>query len=134
MKTSSISPTEQIGDEIPNVTTWTTAHPDAKHVLCFGHSDLPGVNCALALEQAGFLGNAAAASLGASDEALVDLRTRSDNESIFKATISYFPERYGQYLVPAIVDLLEGKQVPERLIPDVSPVTRDNVNELYPAP
>ena len=125
-------PTEQIGDEIPNVTTWTTAHPNAKHVLCFGHSDLPGVNCALALEQAGFLGNAAAASLGASDEALVDLRTRSDDESIFKATISYFPERYGQYLVPAIVDLLEGKEVPERLIPDVSPVTRENVNQLYP--
>ncbi len=71
-------PTEQMGDEIANVTTWTTAHPDAKHVLCFGHSDLPGVNCALALEQAGFLGNAAAASLGASDEALVDLRTRTD--------------------------------------------------------
>ena len=125
-------PTETIGDEIPNVTTWTTAHPDAKHVLCFGHSDQPGVNCALALEQAGYLGNAAAASLGASDEALVDLRTRSDEESIFKATISYFPERYGQYLVPAIVDLLEGKEVPERLIPDVSPVTRENVEALYP--
>ena len=126
-------PTEQMGDEIANVTTWTTAHPDAKHVLCFGHSDLPGVNCALALEQAGFLGNAAAASLGASDEALVDLRTRTDEESVFKATISYFPERYGQYLVPAIVDMLEGKTVPESVIPAVSPVTRENVNELYPA-
>jgi len=126
-------PTEQMGDEIANVTTWTTAHPDAKHVLCFGHADLPGVNCALALEQAGYLGNAAAAFLGASDEALVDLRTRTDEESIFKATISYFPERYGQYLVPIIVDLLEGKTVPERIIPAVSPVTRENVNELYPA-
>ncbi len=109
-------PTEQMGDEIANVTTWTTAHPDAKHVLCFGHSDLPGVNCALALEQAGYLGNAAAASLGASDEALVDLRTRTDAESIFKATISYFPERYGEQLIPAIVDMLEGKTVPEKII------------------
>ena len=126
-------PTEQMGDEIANVTTWTTAHPDAKYVLCFGHSDLPGVNCALALEQAGYIGRAAAASLGASDEALVDLRTRTDEESIFKATISYFPERYGQYLVPIIVDLLEGKTVPERVIPAVEPVTRENVNELYPA-
>ncbi len=53
--------------------------------------------------------------------------------SIFKATISYFPERYGQYLVPAIVDMLEGKTVPESVIPAVSPVTRENVNELYPA-
>ncbi len=52
--------------------------------------------------------------------------------SIFKATISYFPERYGQYLVPAIVDLIEGIEPPERLIPDVSPVTRANVEDLYP--
>ena len=126
--------TKALDDVLPNVTTWATAHPDAKHVLCFGHSDQPGVDCALALEQAGYLGNAAAASLGASDEALVELRSRTDAESIFKATISYFPERYGQYLVPAIVDLLEGKTVPDRVIPAVSPVTRENVNELYPAP
>jgi len=125
--------TKDFSDVFNNVTTWATAHPDAKHVLCFGHSDQPGVDCALALEQAGLLGNAAAASLGASDEALVDLRTRSDAESIFKATISYFPELYGTYLVPIIVDLLEGKILPMRIIPSVSPVTRDNVNELYPA-
>ena len=125
-------PTEGLTDTLPNVTTWATANPDAKHVLCFGHSDQPGVDCALALEQSGYLGHAAAASLGASDEALVDLRQRSDDESVFKATISYFPERYGTYLVPAIVDLIEGNTVPERLIPSVSPVTRDNVEELYP--
>ncbi|MCC7161247.1 MAG: substrate-binding domain-containing protein, partial [Anaerolineae bacterium] len=97
--------TKAFDDVLPNVTTWATAHPDAKNVLCFGHSDQPGVDCALALEKAGFQGRAAAASLGASDEALVDLRTRTDDESIFKATISYFPERYGEYLVPIIVDL-----------------------------
>ncbi len=125
-------PTEGLTDTLPNVTTWATANPNAKHVLCFGHSDQPGVDCALALEQSGLLGNAAAASLGASDEALVDLRGRSDDESVFKATISYFPERYGTYLVPAIVDLIEGNTVPERLIPSVSPVTRDNVLDLYP--
>ncbi len=124
--------TKDLSDVIPNVTTWATGHPDAQHVLCFGHSDQPGVDCALALEQAGFQGNAAAASLGASDEALVDLRTRTDDELIFKATISYFPERYGEYLVPAIVDLIEGIEPPERLIPDVSPVTRANVEDLYP--
>lgn len=125
-------PTEGLTDTLPNVTTWATANPNAKHVLCFGHSDQPGVDCALALEQNGFLGNAAAVGTGASTEALVDLRGRSDDESVFKATISYFPERYGTYLVPAIVDLIEGKTVPERLIPSVSPVTRDNIQDIYP--
>jgi ribose transport system substrate-binding protein len=51
---------------------------------------------------------------------------------VFIGTISYFPERYGTYLVPIIVDLLEGKEVPERIIPAVAPVTRENVMELYP--
>ena len=125
-------PHAALDDVFPLVTDWTTANPDAKNVLCFGHSDQPGVDCALALEQAGFLGRAAAASLGASDEALVDLRERTDEESVFKATISFFPERYGQYLVPAVVDMLEGRIVPDRVIPSVSPVTRANVDELYP--
>ena len=125
-------PHTALDDVFPLVTDWATANPDAENVLCFGHSDQPGVDCALALEQAGFLGRAAAASLGASDEALVDLRQRTDEESVFKATISFFPERYGQYLVPAVVDMLEGRIVPDRVIPSVEPVTRANVQELYP--
>jgi len=125
-------PHAALDDVFPLVTDWATANPDAKNVLCFGHSDQPGVDCALALEQAGFLGRAAAVGLGASDEALVDLRQRTDEESVFKATISFFPERYGQYLVPAVVDMLEGRIVPDRVIPSVSPVTRENVQELYP--
>ncbi len=127
-------PHEAADDVLPNVTSWITANPGAKNVLCFGHSDQPGVDCAVALESGGFLGRAAAASLGASDEALVDLRTRTDEESVFKATISYFPERYGEYLVPIVVDMLEGRadEMPERIIPAVEPVTRANVMELYP--
>ncbi len=125
-------PHKNLDDVFPLVTDWVTANPDAKNVLCFGHSDQPGVDCALALEQGGFQGRAAAVGLGASDEALVDLRERTDEESVFKATISFFPERYGQYLVPAVVDMLEGRIVPDRVIPSVSPVTRENVQELYP--
>ena len=125
-------PHRDIADVLPNVTDWITANPDAQNVLCFGHSDQPGVDCALALEAGGFLGRAAAASLGASDEALVELCTRTDEESVFRATISFFPERYGQYLVPIVVDMLEGWPVPESVIPSVSPVTRANVDELYP--
>ena len=127
-------PHETFEDVQANVTSWVTANPDAQNVLCFGHSDQPGVDCAVALEAGGFLGRAASASLGASDEALVDLRTRTDAESIFKATISYFPERYGEYLVPIVVDMLEGREgdVPDRIIPAVSPVTRNNVMDLYP--
>ena len=126
--------TKEFNDVQANVTSFLTGHPNLKYVLCFGHSDQPGVDCGLALEQAGYLGRAASVGTGASTEALVELRNRTDAQSIFKATISYFPERYGEYLIPAIVDLLEGIKVPERILPGVAPITRDNVNQLYPAP
>ena len=63
---------------------------------------------------------------------MTELRQRSADDSVFRGTISFFPERYGQWIVPALVDVLEGKKVPDRVIPSVSPVTRDNVDSLYP--
>ena len=60
------------------------------------------------------------------------MKQRSASESVFIGTISFFPERYGQWILPALVDVLEGKEVPDRVIPSVSPVTRDNVDALYP--
>ena len=85
---------------IPKVTDWATAHPDAEYVLCFGESDPSAVNCGIALEQAGFLGRAASVGIGASEEAVVEMRSRSAEESIYLGTIAFFPENYGQCLDP----------------------------------
>ena len=48
------------------------------------------------------------------------------------ADTAYFPERYGTILVPAVVDLLNGKPVAENLFTTHETVTKDNVRELYP--
>ncbi len=126
-------PSGSIGEDYVNALDWLTANPGYENVLCFGHSDQPGVDCTNAIEASGYTpANAAVASLGASDEALVELKQRSASESVFIGTISFFPERYGQWILPALVDVLEGKEVPDRVIPSVSPVTRDNVDALYP--
>ena len=42
-------PHAALDDVFPLVTDWATANPDAKNVLCFGHSDQPGVDCALGI-------------------------------------------------------------------------------------
>jgi ribose transport system substrate-binding protein len=128
-------PSKGPDDIFANVTAWATAHPDAKNVLCFGTSDAQGVNCGLALEKAGYTAaNAASVGEGASDEALVELRKRTDDESIFKGTMAFFPETWGQYLLPAIVDILEGKQVPAEIYNKTEAITRANLNDYYPAP
>ena len=48
------------------------------------------------------------------------------------ADVAYFPERYGRTLIPAIIDILDGKDVPAELYTPHVAVTRDNVRELYP--
>jgi ribose transport system substrate-binding protein len=45
---------------------------------------------------------------------------------------AYFPERYGTILVPAVVDLLNGKTVEKNLFTKHETVTKDNVRTMYP--
>jgi ribose transport system substrate-binding protein len=125
---------EKQGQALTEMTDWLTAHPQAKYVLGFGHSDQPGVEIASALETAGLLATSAVAGEGASDEALVDLRDRTDATSAFKASVSFFPEHYGDYLVPVIVDLIEGKPVSEHVYVKNAVIDRSNLNEYYPKP
>jgi ribose transport system substrate-binding protein len=48
------------------------------------------------------------------------------------ADTAYFPERYGTILVPAVVDLLNGKTVEKNLFTKHETVTKDNIRTLYP--
>ena len=48
------------------------------------------------------------------------------------ADTAYFPERYGEILIPAVVDLLNGKTVEKNLFTEHQVVTKDNVRTLYP--
>ena len=48
------------------------------------------------------------------------------------ADTAYFPERYGSILIPAVVDLLEGREVPENLFVDHEVITSENVRTVYP--
>lgn len=48
------------------------------------------------------------------------------------ADTAYFPERYGTILIPAVVDLLNGKTIEKNLFTQHQVVTKDNVRTLYP--
>jgi ABC-type sugar transport system substrate-binding protein len=48
------------------------------------------------------------------------------------ADAAYFPERYGRTLIPAMIDLLDGKEVPAELFTVHEAVTGANVRTLYP--
>jgi ribose transport system substrate-binding protein len=48
------------------------------------------------------------------------------------ADTAYFPERYGEILIPAVVKLLNGETVEKNLFTQHDVVTKDNVRTLYP--
>jgi ribose transport system substrate-binding protein len=102
---------------------------------------LPGERIVVtAINEDGILGAmGAAATLGRQDD-LVYAGQGAD-PSIWKdiacnpqyiSSSAYFPERYGQSVVPAMIDLLDGKEVPRTMYVDHVTVTKDNIRELYP--
>jgi len=48
------------------------------------------------------------------------------------ADTAYFPERYGEILIPAVVKLVNGETVEKNLFTQHDVVTKDNVRTLYP--
>jgi ribose transport system substrate-binding protein len=48
------------------------------------------------------------------------------------ADTAYFPERYGEILIPAVVKILNGETVEKNLFTKHDTVTKDNVRTLYP--
>jgi ribose transport system substrate-binding protein len=47
-------------------------------------------------------------------------------------TVAYFPERYGRTVVPAMIDLLDGKEVATPLYTAHEVVTAENIRDVYP--
>jgi len=53
-------------------------------------------------------------------------------DGLTKASIAYFPERYGEYLIPASVALMNGQVVPPFMYVENVPISMDNMAEWYP--
>ena len=48
------------------------------------------------------------------------------------ADTAYFPERYGRSTVPAIIDILDGKEVQNPIFTPAAAITPDNILDVYP--
>ena len=53
-------------------------------------------------------------------------------EGLTDATIAYFPETYGQYIIPTIVTLMAGQPVPPFIYIENEVITKDNIDQFYP--
>lgn len=102
---------------------------------------LPGERIVVtAINEDGILGAmGAAATLGRSDDLFY--AGQGADPSIWKdvacnpqyiSTVGYFPEQYGKTVVPAMIDLLDGKELPPALYVKHVMINKDNIREIYP--
>lgn len=53
------------------------------------------------------------------------------NNPNYIASVAYFPERYGEILIPAITAILDGEEVETELFTEHEIVTSENIGDLY---
>ena len=50
------------------------------------------------------------------------------------AGIAFFPERYGQYIIPAMCAMMQGQPVPPEIYVENEVLTKENIDKYYPKP
>lgn len=83
-----------------------------------------------AIQSAGRLDDALLASQGADQSFREEICQNA--ESIIVGATAYFPERYGDKIIPTMLRLLQGQAVPPSVYVDHVLITLDNLKEHYP--
>jgi len=53
------------------------------------------------------------------------------NDGTIDAGIGQFPERYGEYLIPAVLSLTNGEPIPQIIYIENEIISKDNINKFY---
>ena len=108
---------------------WLTGNPDAVHPLVASLDDVVTVPMSRALEQAGRDG--VASGQGGELNAIERIYEGTVEQTRFLGTTAYFPEFYGDFAVAALIDILEGKSVPQEIHISHVYLDRDTVSDFY---
>ena len=61
-----------------------------------------------------------------------DLGKTQIREGVSDAGVAFFPEKYGEYIIPAACAILEGAPVPSHMYIENEIITKDNIDRFYP--
>jgi len=105
------------------------AHPDAKKIALTSINEQTMAGAIAALQGAGRWDpdDIIIITLGVDDLGKSQIRDGSSD-----AGIAFFPEHYGEYVVPAVCAMLEGQAVPPWIYVENEVITRDNIDQFYP--
>ncbi len=111
-----------VGDTLPKI-------PNAKHIVGFTINDGTALGTIAAIEAAGRKDQAIVAGQGADPSGQAEM---VKDGSLYLGATGYFPEKYGEKLIPAILDALNCKPLPPAIYVDHVFITKDNLCQYYP--
>ncbi len=103
--------------------------PDAKHIAIVCINDDTALGAIGAAEAAGRRKEIAVVAIDGSDRGRDELK-KADSPLV--GSTASFPEKYGDKLIPLILKMVKGEQVPPQVYTDHVFLTRDNVGQYYP--
>lgn len=113
------------------VTDFYTAHPAMTHIVVATNNDEGGMGGLAAVETMGKQDNFFVISHGG-DTPFQD-KIRAGKGDVWIGSVAYMPERYGEYMIPWLMDILQKKpNVPKEMSPKHFVLTKDNIDKYYP--
>jgi ribose transport system substrate-binding protein len=105
------------------------AHPDAVKIAAAAINEIYMAGIIAAMQNAGRWdpANKVIVTMGADEIGRSQLR-----EGLSDAAIAFFPERYGEYVVPAVCAILTGNPVPPYIFVENEVITKANIDQWYP--
>jgi len=114
------------------VSDFLAAHPNEKHIAIGTFHEIYATAALAAVETAGRQNDCIMVSNN--EYAYLDYLKANPNppaNEVYVGAVAFFFDRYGEYLIPAMIDLLEGKNIGEKISVDHVVITRENANEYF---
>lgn len=106
-----------------------SANPDAEKIVVTALNDQMMQGVFSALEMAGRYSNEDIIAVAQGADSLGQRLVR---EGKIDGDVAYFPEKYGEYIIPAVCAMIEGKDVPTHIYVENEVITEENIDEFYP--
>jgi ribose transport system substrate-binding protein len=113
------------------VTDFYTAHPTMTHIVVGTNNDEGGMGALAAVETMGKQANFFIVSHGG--DTPFQEKIRAGKGDVWIGSVAYMPERYGEFMIPWLKDILDKKpNVPKEMSPQHFVLTKDNIDKYYP--
>ena len=112
------------------LTDFLTAHPDLKHIGIGTVNDQTAQGCFSAVESSARQEHCLIVSHGCDNPCIENLRKPEENCWI--GSTGYFPEKYGDYIIPLALDILAGKNPDKKQTMEHVFIDRSNIDQYYP--